>query len=188
MIEPHANSTKTSNWYALYTKFRHEFKVSQDLETSTIKTYLPVRNQVRQWCDRQKNIKVPLFYCYTFVNCFMDKVNYYNILNTKGVVDVVGSSWPNLSKIPNQQIESIKRALESRLAVTVLNELKKGDKVRIKSGPLKGIDGILIKKNPKKSFIVISLEYMNRSLEVEIDSDDTLVEKVPEDKSYYLSY
>lgn len=178
----HTLNSDKPNWYALYTKFRHEFRVKEMLMAKDFDIFLPMTDVVRQWWDRKKRIQVPLFYCYIFVHCLMDKRAYYEILNTRGVIKVVGNQWPNLSRIPDHQIESINIALNSRLHVNVLNELKKGDIVQINSGVLEGVQGILIRNNQQKSSLVISVDCMNRSLEVEVDCNNIQIDKVSEIK------
>ncbi|MFX0135734.1 MAG: transcription termination/antitermination protein NusG [Candidatus Hodarchaeota archaeon] len=178
----HTLNSNNPGWYALYTKFRHEFRVKEMLMVNNFDIFLPVTEVVRQWWDRKKRIQVPLFYCYIFVHCLMDKKAYYEILTTKGVVKVVGNRWPNLSRIPDYQIESIQIAINSRLHVNVLNELKKGDIAQINSGVLKGVQGILIRNNQQKSSLVISVDCMNRSLEVEVDCNNIQIDKVSEIK------
>lgn len=172
------HSCLQGDWYALYTRCRHEFKVHTQLSSKRIHTYLPFFEEVRQWWDRKKKVKCPLFPGYIFVNCNMDKNNYYDILNTLGVVKVVGNGWPKLSRIPSEQIESIKIALESQLPINILPGLQNGDLVQVKSGILKGVRGILVKKNSKNCNIVIAIESLNQSIHVQVDCNKFQVEKI----------
>ena len=47
----------TYNWYALYTKSRHEKKVYEELVAQNIEAYIPIHTVIKQWSDRKKRLK-----------------------------------------------------------------------------------------------------------------------------------
>jgi transcriptional antiterminator RfaH len=53
-----------AGWYLLYTKPRHEKKVSAALTEASVNSYLPTAKKLRTWCDRKKYIDEPLFPSY----------------------------------------------------------------------------------------------------------------------------
>jgi transcription antitermination factor NusG len=55
------------NWYVLYTKPRHEKKVAERLSEAGYTTYCPLYKVKRQWSDRTKVVKEPLFRSYIFI-------------------------------------------------------------------------------------------------------------------------
>ena len=72
-------------------------------------------------------------------------------------------------------IEAVRRALESRLLVEPYPFLSVGDWVRVKAGPLAGIEGILVrKKNAER--LILSVEMLQKSVAVELDG--YLVERI----------
>ena len=101
-----------NNWYAVYTIVRHEKAVYSSLLDKSINTYLPIREVVNRWKDRNKKVLLPLFPGYIFVN--FDLKDKLNVLTTKGVVRILGVNG-NPTAIPDQQINSIKGLLESNL-------------------------------------------------------------------------
>ena len=171
-------ASKQQYWYVLYTKSRHEFKVNHLLRDKNFNTYLPLKEEFRQWHDRIKQISSPLFPGYLFINCTMNKYEYYEILNCRGIVSVVGNKWPNFSTISENKIKSIRIALNNKLTVNVLNGIQKNDLIRIRSGPLKGIEGRLKRKNEKKFLLYIELETLNQSIEVQINCRNILIENI----------
>jgi transcription termination/antitermination protein NusG len=177
MVHNYSNNDKRY-WYVLYTKSCHEFKVNRLLKMNQFLTFLPTVEEIRQWCDRKKRIQRPLFQGYIFVNCCMDNRNYYNLLNTQGIVKIIGNPWPYLSKVSDQQIESIKILVENKLPINIFSGLKNGDRIKIKSGVLKGLEGILIRKNEKKFSFVISIATINQSLEINLNCKNVLFEKL----------
>jgi hypothetical protein len=70
--------------------------------------------------------------------------------------------------IPAIDIDAVRRMVESSLRITPHPFLKLGAWVRIKSGPLTGLEGILHhKKNLYR--LVVSMELLQRSVAVELD-------------------
>ncbi|MGH2644138.1 MAG: transcription termination/antitermination NusG family protein, partial [Chitinophagaceae bacterium] len=51
-------------WYALYTKSRNEKKVAERLVQKDIEIFFPLQEEVHQWSDRRKKVKVPVFRSY----------------------------------------------------------------------------------------------------------------------------
>ena len=117
------------------------------------------------WADRVKTIQKPLFPCYLFVR--MDVARRLAVLQTAGVYCLVGTS-DGPSSIPDQEIESIRCAVNSRLLVEPFPFLNAGDWVRVSSGPLAGVEGILVRK-ARGDRLVLSVEMLQRSVGVEID-------------------
>jgi transcription antitermination factor NusG len=74
-----------------------------------------------------------------------------------------------------EEIESVRRAVITALNIEPHPFLKCGDRVRVKSGALAGIEGILVRK--RNLFrLVLSVELLNRAVAMEVDV--TTVEKL----------
>ena len=73
-------------WYAVYTIVRHEKAVNSSLINKNIDTFLPIREVVNRWKDRNKKVMLPLFPGYIFVNLDIGKK--MDVLTTKGVVRI----------------------------------------------------------------------------------------------------
>ncbi|MDX5319421.1 MAG: UpxY family transcription antiterminator [Bacteroidota bacterium] len=134
--------TLEKRWYAIYTAAKAEKKVSTRLLQQGIEHYLPVQRVLKQWSDRKKWVEEPLFRSYLFVHS--DESQYYQILNTHGVVKFItfgGKAVP----IPDFQIETIRRLLMESTDFEITQEdLTPGDPVEITAGPLMGTLGELI--------------------------------------------
>ncbi len=152
-------------WNAIYTRFQHERAIAQHLMNKGIETFLPLYSSMHQWKDRKKQISAPLFPCYVFLRSGRERK--LEIVSTPGVVGLIGSaSGP--SEIPAMEIEAVRRAIESPSAVSPHPFLTRGDRVRIKFGPLEGTEGILVRN--KNSFrLILSVGMLGRSAAVEID-------------------
>lgn len=153
-------------WYALYTRPRFEKKVDKELKELRIETFLPLKAVVKFWSDRRKVIKEPLFPSYLFV-C----VNLRERLmafQPRGVVRMV--SWNGEpTRIPEEQINAVRRILESGYTPEVHPYLTEGDIVEIVTGPLVGLKGFIIEHRGNNQFI-ISIDGICQSIAVNINS------------------
>ena len=153
------NRGEKKKWYAVYTRSRSEKVVARELTKSGIEHYLPIYKSLKQWSDRKKFVEEPLIRSYLFVYISMEQ--YYEVLNTIGVVTIVKFSGKPVS-IPEWQIKNLKILLSSGSVFEhVTNEFNTGDMVKITSGSLKGLTGtVLTIKDKQKLMIGIdSLEH-----------------------------
>ena len=158
-------ATGTPNWYAIFTRHQHEKSVAFALSNKNHEVYLPLYRSVRQWQDRAKQLWFPLFPCYVFIREGMDRQ--LQILTTPGVIHIVGWSG-RPAVVPQSQLEAVRRIMESRLIVETHPYLRSGDRVRVKTGPLMGLEGILTRKKGEAR-LVVSMEMLGQSAAVEID-------------------
>src|SRR5438045_5587174 len=132
------------SWYALYTRPRHEKQVFQELCNKGINAFLPTYKVRRRWSDRYKIVEEPLFKNYLFVNVDFD-TRYHDTLRPYGAVGFITFDGKP-AQIPDNEIEAIRRLVESELPYDPHPYLKVGRKVRVRSGPLQGCEGILTRK------------------------------------------
>ncbi len=168
MTSPHANGYNggEQEWWAVYTRHQHEKTVVENLSANGVETFLPVYQVVRQWKDRKKHLSLPLFPCYVFVRGSSERrVQVVSAPGVFSIVSIAGHPAP----IPASQIDAIRLAVGSSLRVEPHPFLRCGDWVRIKSGPLTDVEGILIRK--KGSYrLILSAELLQKSLAVEVDA------------------
>lgn len=155
-------------WFALYTRHQHEKMVAQLISRKGVEVFLPLYAASRRWKDRIKKLSLPLFPNYVFV--FADFARRGSVLSTPGVYDYVRLGG-SPAAIPDEEIEAIRKVVEGGLRVEPHPFLKTGDRVRVKSGPLENVEGILVRK---KSFyrLVLSVELVARSISVEVEASD----------------
>jgi transcription antitermination factor NusG len=163
-------------WYAVSTRHQHEKLVADVLTKKGFETFLPLYSAAHRWKDRTKILSLPLYPSYVFLRGGFDRR--LQLLTTPGLVGVVSfSGRPGI--IPEAEIEAIRRVITGRLRVEPCPFLKFGERVRVKSGPLEGIEGILIRRKTQYR-LILSVELLGRSVAVEVDS--SLVERVrPQD-------
>lgn len=157
------------NWYALYTRSRHEKKVAANLEEKRVEVFLPLRSVINRWKDRRKEVQLPLFSGYLFVHILPEQR--IPVLQTSGVVRFVGNG-EGLDPVPEEQIHAIQQLIQSGLKYDPYPYLKEGMQVRVVRGPLKGVEGILIDKR-KKHLLVLSVDMIQQSAAMQVDISDT---------------
>jgi transcription elongation factor/antiterminator RfaH len=159
-------------WYALYTKHQHEKAAARLLERTGFEIFLPLYQTVHRWKDRNRKVQLPLFPGYLFLRMGFERK--IDVLRTPGVFSFIESGGKPCP-IPDDEIDAIRRAANSPTHLEPHPFLKSGDRVRIRSGPLAGIEGILT--GAKKRYrIVLSVELLQKSVGLEVDL--AIVERV----------
>jgi len=168
MSEELPNVSGATNWHALFIRHQHEKPVALALTHKNYEVYLPQYCSVRRWRDRAKQLWLPLFPGYVFLHGGLERQ--LQILTTPGVIRIVRlGERPAI--VPQAQIDAVKKILASRAAVETHPYLVCGDRVKVKYGPLAGLEGILTRKK-NLAYLVISMEMLGRSAAVEIKMEN----------------
>ena len=158
-------------WYAIHVKSRHEFKVSERLTQAGKEVFLPAVERQRKWKDRRMIVSFPLFPGYLFVSITRNIDDRMSILKTKGVVRFLGTVPGEPEPVPEEQIISLKRLVASKEELDPYPYLKEGQRVRVRSGPLAGVDGILVQKKDRH-MLVLSVDILQQGVSVKIDASE----------------
>jgi len=161
-----------TNWYALYTKHRHEKVIARNLTYKGFETFVPLYEAARNWKDRVKQIYIPLFPCYVFFRGDLERR--LDIVKIPGIFSLV-SSGNRATAILASEIESIRRAAGTGAHLEPHPFLSCGDRVRVKCGPLLGIEGILVRKKSVYR-LVLTIEMLGKAAAVEVDA--VLIERL----------
>jgi transcription antitermination factor NusG len=155
-------------WFALWTRSRHEKLVRDQLQHKDVEVFLPTITKWSRWKDRKKQIEWPLFPGYCFAR--FDVANRLPILKCEGVVTIVGvDGMP--PPIPPVEIDSIRQLIDSELAFDPCPLIKEGMMVEVKAGPLKGVVGRLVRKG-SHARLVLSVDLIGQAVSVEVDAAD----------------
>ena len=165
-------------WYAVYTRPRFEKQAFQRLQEQGIDAYLPLIKTMRQWSDRKKMVEIPLFSSYVFVN--IDRRHYDQVLQTHGVVKYITFEG-KAATIPPDQIDNLRIIVDSNAEVeTTWEAQKKGDRVTVTAGSLKGLTGELISYGDRKK-VLVRIDSIDQNLVVEVHP--SLIEKIKEPRT-----
>jgi transcription antitermination factor NusG len=154
-------------WYVVYVMSKHEKRIAEHFLDRQIEHFLPLYEVRRRWKDGSKvTLQLPLFPGYIFVQTARNRRG--SALDVPGVLSVVGKR--ETSRIPDAYIESLREGL--RLGkVEPHPYLVAGEMVRVRSGVMAGMQGVLLRR--KGSFrLVITLNLIMKSVAVEVDIED----------------
>ena len=157
-----------AQWFAVWTRSRHEQVVHDQLERKNIIVFLPTITRWSRWKDRKKKIAWPLFPGYCFAQ--FDPDDALPILKCAGVVNIV-SVEGKPAPIPEHEIDSIRMLIESELAYDPCPMIREGMMVEVTHGPLKGVVGRLIRKGAHAR-LVLSVDLIGQAVSVEVDASD----------------
>ena len=153
-------------WYAAYTSANHEKRVAEQLQLRSVEHFLPLYDSVRRWKDRRMNLQLPLFPGYVFVHLALrDRLR---VLEAPGVAKLVGFSGTPVP-LPQQEIDALRTSLGDGVRAKPHPYLRVGRRALVKAGPLKGMQGILVRRKNASRF-VISLDAIMRSVAVEVEA------------------
>jgi len=157
-----------ARWYAAYTSANHEKRVAEQLGVREVEHFLPLYASARRWKDRRVTLQLPLFPGYIFLH--MTLRDRLKVQQVPGVARLVGFDG-KLAALPEEEIEALRRSFESGVRAEPHPYLTVGRRVRVKSGPLAGTQGILLRR--KGNFrVVISIELIQRSVAVDTEVAD----------------
>jgi transcription antitermination factor NusG len=168
MSETTEASYLQAHWYAVYTRSRHEKTVAKQLAHKSVDHFLPVYETLRKWKNGRFKVQLPLFPGYLFVHIPLQER--LKVLQVPGVVHLVGSSGVPLP-LPHAEIETIRDALTKGVQAHPHPYLKVGSRVRISSGPLEGLHGILLRRKGKLR-VVVSVDLIMRSISLDVDAGE----------------
>lgn len=155
-------------WYAVFTVPQHEKSVVKHLNIREIESFLPAYEKIQIWKNRQRmKVILPLFPCYLFVHInFTERVK---VLQSPGVLQIVGNG-KEYAALRDSEIEFL-RSDFCRQRIEPYRDFVIGEKVRIKSGVMQGLQGTLVRKSNSMRF-VLTLELINQHAAIEVSAED----------------
>jgi transcription antitermination factor NusG len=147
--------------------------VSELLRAKGYEEFLPLYWSRRRWSDRVKVIQLPLFAGYLF--CRFDLADRVSILATPGVFLIVGQGRTPLPVDPDE-VESVRLAVTSGQRVEPWPRLELGQTVRIELGPLRGMEGTLVRYKGS-NHLIVGVQLLQRAIAVEVDESSVVPSK-----------
>jgi len=160
--------TDERKWVAVFTVPKNERSVVRHLDSHRIESFLPTCESTRFWKNRQTvKIVQPLFPMYVFARIQLQDRS--AVLRSPGVLRIIGNRQGPIC-IPDSELEFL-RSDFCRHRVESFRELVVGERVRIKAGSMRGVEGVLVRKKADLRF-VLTLELINQHAAVEVDADE----------------
>jgi hypothetical protein len=153
-------------WRVAYTKARFEKVFAWDLLSHGIGYFLPMREKVIFSGGRKRRIMLPLFTSYVFF-CGTELDRYTAMTTNRLCHTIEVIDQDGLIK----ELVSIEKALLSHAVIDNYPDLPVGSLCRINSGPMMGIEGVVISKYNMKARMVLEVTILGQGAIVEIDAD-----------------
>lgn len=152
-------------WYAVYTYPRHERSVLDHFESKDLEAFLPTFVTESRWKDRRVRLQTPVFPGYVFTRIHAGQR--IKVLSSPGVIRILCfNGMP--AAIDDAEIEAVKLCLERGTVSGPYPLLEVGDRVRVRSGVLEGLEGYISRcKNDRRLIVPITL--INQSVAIEVD-------------------
>lgn len=161
---------QSDQWFTLQVVPRHERNVDAILGHKGCEHFFPTHQVRRKWSDRTKLVQLPLFPGYVFCrSCYslMDVAR-----STPGVIRVVsfgGKPHP----VSSEEINALQLVVQVQRDVCSVPYLNAGRKVRVITGPLSGVTGIIVRIR-RRERLIVSVDLIMKSASVEIDASEVV--------------
>ena len=156
------------HWHAVHTRSRHEKMAAQLLGEREVEHFLPLVRVLSQWADRKKWVEKPLFPGYLFVRIHEEQIPV--VRSTRGIARLLGSAPYKPSILADEDVENVRRLVSSSVQVDPYPYLRPGRLVRITRGPLRGVEGTLLRRQGRH-LLVISVPIIGRSAVAEVPAE-----------------
>ena len=150
-------------WIAVLVQVNCEKKTATRLCKVGYETYIPTQQEVRQWSDRKKKVDRLIMPMVVFVRATVREEEWLRDQSYIHKLLALPGSDEDKKKfatpIPDNQIERLKFLLENaETEVSIVSNFKVGDSVRVTSGPLKGLEGVVSEADEKSSIVGIQID------------------------------
>jgi transcription antitermination factor NusG len=154
-------------WYAVYTYPRHEKVVTEKLESQSVEAFLPMFVIESRWKDRRVRIQTPVFPGYVFTRIKLaERIKVFNIPGVLRILSFNGVPAP----IDDSEIDAVKLCLERGGTLKPHPFIEVGERVRVRSGLLEGLEGLVTRcKNDR--ILILPIALINQSVAIEVDAD-----------------
>ena len=159
---------KADRWYALQLRSRWESSTAALLSCKGYQTFLPTYKNATRGSSRSKEVQSPLFPGYLFVRIALEQR--LRVLQVPSVVEMVSFSG-RPAPVPDIEIESLRQALQSKRPATPYSYINAGQRMRVRSGPLAGLEGIVLREKSQWR-LVLSVDLIRQAVAVELDVAD----------------
>lgn len=161
----------STDWYALYVRHQHEYKISRLLrERLGIESLVPSRKIWKKKGGRVEVFKKPLLGAYVFYRKNLEAIDWRLLYTIQGIISPVRFGGAPAA-IPDEQVTSVEKLGDSGAMIHEMEhrKLKPSDRVEVIDGPLKGAIGYFLQTNIDTGNFMVSVDLFQRSLVTEVD-------------------
>ncbi len=178
-VRPRSAKDDRKHWFVIHTYSGYENKVKANLERrihsmnmqdKIFRVLVPMEDEVEFKDGKRKITPKKVFPGYVLVEMDMDDQSWYVVRNTSGVTGFVGSPGAGEKPVPLQDKE-VKTILKQMGIETpkLKIDFKKGDRVKVTSGPFFDFTGIVDEIAPEKEKVRALISIFGRETPVELE-------------------
>jgi len=156
---------KDKPWRVAHTKSRREKSLAHYLARAGVGYYLPMFSRKQANDKRERYSLLPVFNGYLFFQA--DDFDCYKAMRSNHVANIIDVGD---EKKLIMELSQIEKALSGNVKVYPYDFIREGQWVRVKNGPLKGLEGRIARKENNYR-LVLSVESIMQSISVSIDAD-----------------
>jgi len=158
---------ETARWVAFYTLSRREKDLMRKLEAAAVPFYAPlIRRRLRSAGGRTRESYVPLFAGYVFSRVDDDQRRAALATNT------IARWLPIVDEARLiDDLRTIKRLIDTDQPLAPEARIEPGRQVRVRSGPMRGIEGIVVRRQGTQR-LVVAVQFLNQGASVELEDVD----------------
>lgn len=170
LLDDFGQTPSNRRWWAVHTLSRQEKSLARQLLKYEIPFYLPLVPKDNLVRGRRVRSQIPLFGGYVFL--FGDDTERVKSLATKRVSRILSVSDQDRLKY---DLGQIRRLIATDAPLTVERRLTSGRIVRIKKGPMAGLEGIVLSRRGTTRLLV-AVTFIQQGVSIELD--DFLLEPI----------
>jgi transcriptional antiterminator RfaH len=161
-----------SRWYVVRTKPKEENTCVEHLILRGISVFCPMAREYI-WRRRQTEI-VPLFPGYAFAR-FVFPDQYYDVKWARGVNRLLQFGEGQPPVVDDSVIEFFRCRMDTEGVIDTTPELKPGDPVKFRTGPLKDLMGTVLSMDKAQERVIVLMELLYQAT---MEVDRCLVEAI----------
>jgi transcription antitermination factor NusG len=140
--------------------------VADHLQAKEVEAFLPLLSEPSRWKDRRVIVERPIFPGYVFVR--IDLAERHRIFGTPSVVRMLAFGGAPAA-IDDSEIDAVRLCLSRGTKAQAHPFPGAGELVRVKSGALEGLEGIVVRQK-NECRIVVSISLIHKSIAAEVDA------------------
>jgi len=152
-------------WFVAHTKPRREKKLVEYCRRQNLAVTLPCYDSAHKYRGKMVVFRKPLFPGYVFLQLEHGKKD--SVRQNDHVAKLLEVFDQETFQ---RQLQDILLALETSLEVRLAPSIGEGMRVRIKAGPLQGLEG-WVERRYGMTTVLLRLDFINRAAAVKIDAD-----------------
>ena len=162
LLEDFTTSPSDRRWWALHTKPRQEKALARQLLAQDAPFFLPLIPRVHSIGGRRVKSMLPLFGGYLFL--FGTDEERFQSLATNRVAQIL----PVLqAEEIRRDLQNIRDLIEAGVPLTPESRLQPGRRVRVKSGSLMGLEGVVLSRRGEDR-LLIAVHFLEQGVSIQI--------------------